>query len=329
MSDKTYLLDSYVTEKPGDPFRLFQYKSIFKGGKKREITKETKFNFPQWSPQIKLGSHKDECPAGGSITSLDYRDDGIWANVELNEEGREAFEKGKWKFQSPEVIWEGGVEDPDNGEIIEGPLIVGVALLHTPHLGNDAALYTYEQLEDNSMTELTEVVEQNTTVMKKILSIFEKPEPEPAPQPETEDYSAIEKERDDYAAELKTLKADKEKAELMTAIKGEFEKEEFGTAYIELGKTEKAAEMLAEMSDEQRAWVIQEFGALSKQIDESKLTGELGEDDPVPLAGTDAFSTAVTEHQKENKVEYMAAVQAVAKEKPELYASYLATVGGR
>ena len=36
------------------------------------------------------------------------------------------------------------------------------------------------------------------------------------------------------------------------------------------------AEILASMSDEQAAWVVQQFKALSAQINESALTGEVG-----------------------------------------------------
>ena len=323
MSEQIFIndFDEFVSVKPGEAFRLFKYGDIYKGGKKRTVSKDKPFKLPHFKPPIKLGSHDETTPAGGFITSLEMRDDGVYCIPELNEKGVEAFEDGSYRYHSPEVIWEGGyIEDPETGNKIHGPLIVGLAMMHTPHLGEQTAFYSYQISEDNNMSELTQVVEKNTTVIEKFMSLLGK-QPEPEPENEPDNFEAIQAERDDFKAQLERFTAEKEKADLMSAIRGEFDTEEYGMAYIELGKAKESAEMLAGMTEDQRKWVIDNFKAMSAQIKESALTDELGDDDPLE-GGADAFDAAIKAYAAEKSVSYADALAAVAKEKPELYASY-------
>lgn len=316
-------MDEFAAVKPGEPFRLFKFGDIYKSGRKRTVSKDKRFKLPDFKPAIKLGSHKEETEAGGFIRSLEYRDDGVYAVPEWTDEGLKALEKGAYRYHSPEVIWEGGyIEDAETGKKIEGPLVIGVALTHTPHLGHSAALYTYQPQELN-MGEQLETVQVPLSVWDKFMAMFDKPEPEPQEEPEVpEEYELAMKERDEYKARLEQLDAEKAQAEKFAAVRSEFEKEEYGAAFKAIAEEEGAVEKLANMDEETRAWVLEKFAALSAQAEEANLDEEVGEDNPLPESA-DGFDAAVQAYAKENKVPYHEAIGIVAKEKPELYQAYM------
>lgn len=314
-------MDQFATVKPGEPFRLFKWGNIYKGGKKRTVSKDKPFHLPHFKPPIKLGSHREETPAGGFLTGLEVREDGVWAIPELNEQGIKALEQGDFRYHSPEVIWEGGyIEDPDTGNKIEGPLVVGVALTHTPHLGESTALYTYQQ-EQKIMGEQFETVP--VSVFDKFMALFEKKqeqELEPAPEaPEVpEEFALAIKERDDYKAQLEQMQAEREKAEAYAAIAAEFETEEYGAAFKQLGEGEAVAR-LAKLDADDRGWFIEQFKAMSAQAGtEEVLTKEIGND--AQAFGT--FDEAVKAYAAEKDIPYNDAIVPAAQLHPELYAAY-------
>lgn len=313
--------DDFAAIRAGEPFRLFKYGTIYKSGKKHTISKENPFNLPHFQPPIKMGSHREDTPSGGNIVGLEYRDDGVYAVPQLNEEGTDVWNKKAYKYHSPEVIWENGyIEDPDTGEQIKGPLIVGVALTHTPHLGEQTALYSYSVEGNDNMSELTEVVEKNTTVIEKFMSLFERqPEPENEPEVQVDEFEAVQAERDDLKAQVQAYEAEKAQAELFSAIKAEFDTDEFGDAFKGISEEDGAIEMLASMTEEQRAWSLKTYKALSAQKD--ALTEELGEDNPLP-ASTEAFDAAVKAYAKEHEVSYADAYVIVSQESAELFQAY-------
>ncbi len=328
--DSIFIIDEFVNVRPGEPFRLLPFGTLIKGGKERNITPEfaAKFKLPHFKPPIKLGSHDDETPAGGHINSLYVGEDGLYAVPEFTDKGAKAVEEGDFKYQSPEIIWEGnGLEDPNTGKMMEGPLIVGDALLHTPHLGEAAALYQIVKQEKGE-NQMGDTVQVDRSLWEKLTAnlFAEKPaDPVPAPEApeevvETEEYKALAVERDDYKAKFDTMEAEKVKSEKLSVIAKEFDTEEYGTAYIELGKADESAEMLSKMDDEVRAWVLTNFKALSKQIKESALTEELGtagegidEDDSVGQ-----LNAVILARAKKDKVSYNEAMQFVIEEQPDL-----------
>ena len=322
--ESTYLIENYVHTEAGEAFRLFPFGKLYKSGKLHEITAESakKFNLPHFKPAIKLGSHNNETAAGGHIKSLEVRDDGIYAIPEYTEKGSKAIKEGDYKYNSPEILWENqGLEDPTSGEMIPGPLIVGVALLHTPHLGEAAALYHIEPVdEEKKELEMTvEVV--SVPILERVAAILrpEKVEEEEPKVTLPENYEAEQAE----LTELRTFKTEKleadVKAESLSAVKKEFETEEFGTAYIELGKSDGAAEVLASMSDDQRAWVLTNFKAMSAQIkasgDITKEVGKVGD----AKTGSDAAHAIIEAHMAEHKVDYLTAFNAVRDAQPEIF----------
>ena len=311
--------DEFAAVTPGEPFRLFKWGNIYKGGKKRTVSKDKMFKLPHFKPPIKLGSHREETPAGGFLTGLEVRDDGVWAVPEFNEEGIRALEQGAYRYHSPEIIWDGGyIEDPDTGDKIQGPLIVGVALTHTPHLGESTALYTYQ--ENNDMSEQLDTVAVPKDFWESVKDFFtfkkeEEPKPEPVEVPE--EYTLAVQERDEYKARIEQMEAEKAEQDLLSAIRSEFNTEEYGAAFSQMA--DEAVEKLAKLDEETRSWIIEKFKALSAQVaEEEALTKEIGEDVQVQ---TD-FNAAVEAYAAEHNMPYQTAVKVVAKEMPELFAAY-------
>ena len=318
MQSKMYLLDDFLTVRKGEPYRLFPLGRIVKGGTVREITKELagKFRLPHFRPAIKLGSHKEETPAGGHIIGLEVREDGLYAIPEYNDEGEQALTKGAFRYHSPEVIWEGGMEDPATGGMIPAPLIIGDALLHTPHLGEAAALYSVEPYtrEENQMTDTVQIP---ASLWEKFLAKLFPPVPdEPRPEPEpkkpegVEVYEAAVRERDEYKAKLATLEAEATKKARVDQF----------AAQLKETKVGEGADILAGMTDEQANWVITQFKALSVQIKESALLDEIGTVKPntLPEDPRLALHQIVLAHMGEKKVDYNTALATVMAERPEL-----------
>ena len=326
--ESTFLYENFVHTEAGEPFRMFRFGKLFKSGKPYEITPDFahKLNLPHFKPPIKLGSHDKETPAGGHIKELEIRKDGIYAVPEYTEKGSKAIKEGDYKYNSAEVLWEDqGLEDPISGDTIPGPLIVGVALLHTPHLGEATALYHVEPVENKGKDEkkMTEELVVSIPALEKIKGIFGwSNDSEPAPEENEpvlpENYEAEQVE----LTELRTYKVEaleaEAKAESLSVVKKEFDTEEFGVAFIELGNAEESAEMLASMSEEQREWVLTNFKAMSKQIDESTLTDEKGNSGDSKV-GSAAVNAAVEAHMAEHKVDYPTAFNAVREKQPEIF----------
>lgn len=324
---ETFQPTEFVVVKPGEAYRLFPFGTIFKNGKKIIIDAAyaLRFKLPHFSPAIKLGSHKPETAAGGFITQLEVREDGLYAIPEYNEEGLDALEKGKFRYHSPEVIWEENfLEDPTSGDLVEGPFIIGDALLHTPHLGGASALYSMEEIE---MTEQNETVQVPVSFLDKLLN-RQPAEPatvEPTATIEgTEDVipqaefdakvdemqlalNAAQSKIDEFEAEQKVVEL---KGEIVTAF----------SAFPAVAEDQELISFLAGLDEENRELAVRKFSALAEQVKESNLTEPVGsgqdvdDDDPVVL-----LSALAEDYQKENEgANYIQALQAVLAEHPEL-----------
>lgn len=312
--------DNFVTLTPGEPIRLFPFGKLTRAGKVIDFTKElaARMKLPRYKPAIKLGSHEDVTPSGGSIESLLVGEDGLYAIPAFTEKGAKAVEDGDYRYHSPEVIWDGRLEDVVNGDL-EAPLITGLALLHDPALGAAAALYQVEDLshKEIQMEVLEKMQEENKNFLGKLGELFTAKKKEDDKQ--TEAFTALETERNEYKAKLDKLQAEKEREESLAAIKSEFATEEFGAAYQALN-TDENAEMLASMSEEQRAWVNTNLRALSAQIAESKLLGEEGEaGEEGGEEGADKVDAIVRKYMADKKVDYVKAVAELTKEQPDLF----------
>lgn len=334
------LLDQFVATRIGEPYRYLPFGPIRRGGKERMITPElaAQFKLPHFKPPIKLGSHDDNTAAGGHIVGFEVRADGLYVIPEWNDSGESAVAKGEFRYHSPEIIWPGmGVEDATTGKIIEGPLIYGDALLHAPALGERAALYQTEivQQEVNTMeqekTEQVETVKVPVKLWDKFSAWLDKAftPPEVTPEAEPEQPAETTQEPDKFEAmqaELTALKAEKdarEKAEadakLKAEITAELKSDKFGSAYVEVKTAEEAASVLAGMSPEQREWVMRNFAAQLAQVKESALLEERGSTGKGPDENpVQALSARIEAVKAEKKLSYTDAYNVVLAETPEL-----------
>jgi hypothetical protein len=318
MDNTTYLIDEYVTTKAGQAYRLFPFGKIIKNGKTREITPDiaSQFKLPHFKPAVKLGSHDDATPAGGHIVALEVRADGLYAIPEWNEKGEIALTDGAYRYHSPEVIWsDGAIEDPTSGAMINGPLIVGDALLHMPHLGEATALYSIEPTTTEEIP-----MSENVTIPQNMWDKFIAPlfarEPEVKEVVKTvepEDYAATKIERDE-------LKAKIEAQEAAGARKARVEK-----FTAELGETKAdpaLSDLLADLPDEKAEAIMRQFKALSEQINETVLTDERGAEGATAEDPKAAFNAAVLALSADKKISYNAAFEEVKQAQPDLFLAW-------
>ena len=328
LTNRMFLVDEFGNS-PAEAIRLFEFGEIWKDGKHRDFTREfaEQMTLPHYTPAIKLGSHNDETKSGGVIKALEVREDGLYGIPEYNENGQEAIEQKHYNFHSPEVIWDGWMENPKTGEPIEGPLIVGLALLHDPHLGQSASLYSAvkpytrkseDHTEINIMT-TEKLVEVPVGFFEKIEAMVEKftSKKEEEPQEPREDFEAIQSERDDFKSKFEALKEKEEKANALAKVKELFSSTEHGKAFSEIGTVEANVDMLAGMTDEQQAWVTEQLKGLSAQAD--GITEEIGDlGDEAAKEPKDVLNAEVEKYASENKVDYNEALKVIRRTKPQL-----------
>lgn len=310
---KSIILDEFVNVKAGEPYRLFPFGKIVKNGKMREITPEfaATIKLPHFKPAIKLGSHNDETPAGGHIVGLEVRADGLYAIPEFNDNGIKAIHDGAYRYHSPEIIWEGGLETPAGGAI-NAPLIVGDALLHTPHLGESTAMYSIEEITQEK------IMNENMNIPvsfwdKFVTPLLNKPAEvkEVVKEVAPEDYEATKTELAQYKAEADKLKAETERKSRVDKFEAEIKDTKADPAL---------ASLLADVPQETADAIMKQFKALSAQIDETSLKKEQGTpengntDDPKA-----AFNAAVLAVSKEKKINYNAAFEEVKVSQPDLF----------
>lgn len=329
--DSEYAITEFVTVAPGEPFRLLPFGRLVKNGRAREITPDLarRFQLPHFRPPIKLGSHRDETPAGGHIVGLEIRADGLYAVPEYNDEGAAAMMRGAYRYHSPEIVWEGGLEDPRTGVVQEGPLIIGDALLHTPHLGEAAALYAADITQgESSMT--TDTVTMPASLLDRLLARLgllpdgqpapDSPPPVDAPEPAValtaavtvDQFAAVRAERDSLAARVAQMEADAARIQRVEHFAAEL----VGTSLA--GDAELPA-LLAALPDEPAAELARRFRALAEQTRVAALTADVGhEGQPATGDPTAALDAAIRAEMATSKVDYNAALLRVRAEQPDL-----------
>ena len=319
---KSTIIDEFVNVKAGEAFRLFAFGKIVKNGHERNITPEfaKTIKLPHFKAPIKLGSHEDTTPAGGHITALEVRADGLYAVPEFNDKGAQALQDGNYRYQSPEILWDGGLENPNDGSVISAPLIVGTALLHTPHLGEAAAMYSVEVIEPNKES-IMNGENMNIPISfweKYIAPLLNKPAEvkEVVKVVEPEDYAATKQQLDQYKAQVETQKAEALKKARV---------DKFDAELKETKADPTLAELLAEMPEEKAALVMKQFKALSEQINESKLTGEQGTTaDGAAADPKAAFNAAVIGIAAAKNINYNAALEEAKVSHKDLFLSWAA-----
>lgn len=313
MKNTDYLIsENYVSVTAGNGFRLFPFGVLYKNGVKRDITPEfaKTVKLPHFKPPIKLSSHDDNTPAGGFITGLEVREDGLYAIPEWNEAGLKALNDGAYRYNSPEIAWYGGIEDPQTGFVMNDPTILGTALLHTPHLGEATALYSVDITRGETQ------MEENISVPKSLWDTFMSKIAPKEPEVKTvipEDYEATKIERDEYKAKLDAQARDLER-------KGRIEK--YNTEIAETKADPALSELLADLPEEKAGQIMRQFKALSEQIKDSNLTEEKGTAGAVGSGDPKAeFNAAVLAIAAESKLVYTAAFEQAKVKHADLFKS--------
>ncbi|WP_324171987.1 phage protease [Sulfurimonas sp.] len=94
-----------------------------------------------------------------ALNSLEVRDDGIYANLSLNDLGKPAVENKHYRYLSPEYMID------RNRNVFS---IIGVGLVNAPNLLNKALNKQENKKEDNSMEkELNDLKNQNTILTQE------------------------------------------------------------------------------------------------------------------------------------------------------------------
>ena len=313
-----YVITDFVTVAAGEPFRLLPFGQIVKNGRKREITREVaaRFRLPHFRPPIKLGSHKDETPAGGHIVALEVRDDGLYAVPEYNDEGAAALARGAFRYHSPEIVWEGGLEDPQTGDVQDGPLIIGDALLHTPHLGEAAALYTADITQGEQKMNEGTVTVPVSWLDRLFGRVPEEPTP-PAPVAtvDTDRLTAVESERDDLAATIARMESEAAQAERVQRFAAEL-------AETSLADDDGLPGLLAGLSDEMAGELMRRFKALAEQARVSALTANVGHEGQAPSGDpVMELDAAIKSVMAAEKMDYVQAMARVRATQPDLIAA--------
>jgi len=142
-----------------------------------------------------------------------------------------------------------------------------------------------------------------------------------APTGDPDQYQAVLSDRDQLKARIEQMEAEKLVAEERTKLVSQLQTvEQFGASWVELSKAEEAAGVLMGMNEEQRSWVLRNFSALSQQIKESNLTGEIGSaGDGMPVDSRKALDLAIAAKAKTEGITYLEAVDRLTVEKPELF----------
>lgn len=306
-------------------YRWLPFGTITKNG--RSLVVDEKFaaalKLPHFRPPIKLGSHDELTPAGGHILAFETRADGIYVMPEYNPAGEKALSEGHYRYHSAEIITRGAMELPD-GTRLEAPIILGDAFLHTPHLGEQAALYTAEVIKE--LDHMSDDVTIPVPLLKQLFSFLNRaPEPPAAPAPvEPSAPGADESAAKLAAAEAKVAELSaqltaREAAEALAARVAQF------TSQLTEAKVDTAlAVVLAALPNETTAPIMVAFKALAEQIKVSNLTAPVGSQTPPGTQGDPklALHTAILSKMAELKsTDYNAALDVVQAEQPELFAA--------
>jgi len=94
----------------------------------RQMAENFKNNIPHYPPPVNI-AHNDELGGYGIVKDLEARNDGLYALLELTEEGKKLLEEQKFRFVSSEFTSE--YQDKKSGKKV-GSVFLGLALTNRP-----------------------------------------------------------------------------------------------------------------------------------------------------------------------------------------------------
>lgn len=120
----------------GDWIRIIPKGTFYRGGQVYKFDEtyllKLKENFDKnlFGQQVPVNFEHQNSPLGaaGWVKALEVRDDGLYAEIEWTDIGKEAIEKGRFKYVSVEL---GGTVDPKTGKELKD-VLTGIALTNRP-----------------------------------------------------------------------------------------------------------------------------------------------------------------------------------------------------
>jgi len=301
--------------------------------------------------------------AAGWVNDAEARDDGLWIQVEFTEDGFNAVQKGEYRYFSPEYADEW--EHPTTGVTYQDVLFGG-ALTNRPFLKDILPINMSELADggdnevDKFLKQLRETLglgedatEAEILQAAQEAAEAEGPEDEEETEEETEEGTEEEETEGDAEQQLAELQNHPVIKKLLARTKSLEEDNRM------LRATSKLSEVNATLSDwsshkdgrkfglppathdDLRVVMLSENGKTAKAIhsfiDNLLDTGLVslserggGSRQPSQAGGGGSAAKALSERtkalQKEQDLDYIDAVQQVAKEDPDLYNSYLEEV---
>ena len=220
----------------GAPFRIFPVGEFKRGDRTLDLTKERlaemksnyEANRPRWKAPI-YGGHPTETqpdpPKLGNVSSLELRDDGLYALPEYNDSGTRLISDESYQYVSPGVLWKlaGAAYTDEQGNEFDN-VLDHLALTNRPYFGSKTALFSSDESlarEGNLITDILSEVKSSITELfkdfKSEVKVKEK-ESETMTEPivKVEDFNALKTQMETLSAERKA-EAEKFAAELATA----------------------------------------------------------------------------------------------------------------
>jgi hypothetical protein len=163
-------------------------------------------------------------------------------------------------------------------------------------------------------------------LLEKLAAIFRGPQPatvelaaEPvaveteaaAPTIAPDEYAAVVAQRDELAAELEAMKAQKERAARVEHFEGEL-------AETPMATDGELHELLAGLGDDVAQALLKRLKALSAQSKVAELTADVGASDNPAGSPAELLQAAIAARRAETKDDYIAALNYVRQTQPEL-----------
>jgi len=226
----------------GAPFRVFPVGEFKRGERTLDLTKERlaemKSNYeagrPRWKAPIYARHPTDaqpDPPKLGNVSSLELKDDGLYAIPEYNDNGTKLIGDESYQYVSPGVLWQlaGAKYADEQGNEFDN-VLDHVALTNHPFFGNQTAIFSSDESlvkEGNLIIDILNEVKSNIAGLFRDLKAEvkvgehkkkEEQESDTMTEPivKVEDFNALKTQMETMSAERKA-EAEKFAAELATA----------------------------------------------------------------------------------------------------------------
>jgi hypothetical protein len=287
----------------------------------------------------------------GQVTGLVERADGAYAALQFTDAGQKLIAEERFRYVSPEIVW--GPTDWEQHDNVSN-ILVGLALTNSPFFGQDVSLFSLNDQEPNTHTFTTafpqmllvggdntrsekvsitnlkdgdtddppiipnkeEPMEDEAKIPEWFTQLFKGKDNPPAPEqhngPTPEEFEALQKQNQELADKLSEQKRKEEHAARVAEY----------SALVPEGAPASLIEdlaLFAAVDPEAAQRVAKEYATTRGQVEEAGLFKELGsgQADDEHTTPVEQFNALVQQKVSEG-LDVVSAMNAVAKERPEL-----------